>query len=79
MMMGRAAQPHGPNPKSGSALVGCGRRDRWSTPALGHELVELGLVLGEPQALQERAKFKLLLFQLLQCVHSVFVEGVVAA
>src|SRR5215475_10060123 len=47
--------------------------------AVGHELVELGLVLGLAQALEELAELALLLFEPLQGLGTVFVEGVVAA
>src|SRR5262249_61343215 len=53
----------------------------WRRPvaALGHELVELGLVLGEAEASEELAKFALLLLEAAQSVRSIFIEGAVAA
>src|ERR1041385_3526037 len=47
--------------------------------ALGHELVELGLILCMAQPLEEFAEFLLLLFQAAQRFAAVFVEGMVAA
>ena len=46
---------------------------------LRHELVELFLVLGVTQAIQEILEFGLLLLEAPQGVHAVFVEGAVAA
>src|ERR1700742_3127056 len=48
-------------------------------PALGHELVELGLVLGEAQAVEEGGEIALFLFQAAQRVLAVLVERPVAA
>src|SRR5579863_693959 len=47
--------------------------------ALGHELIELGAVLGETQPRQEILELPLLLLETLQCLRAVFVEGAVAA
>src|SRR4029077_929123 len=47
--------------------------------AIGHELVELGAVLGEAQALEEFDELALLLFEPAQGLYAVFVEGAVAA
>src|SRR6266404_1098708 len=47
--------------------------------AIGHELVELGLVLGEAQFVQEALELALLLFEAAQSLLAVFVEGGVAA
>src|SRR5215475_16011617 len=47
--------------------------------AVGHELVKLGLVLGLAQALEELAELALLLFEPLQGLGAVLVEGVIAA
>src|SRR3954447_3625856 len=46
---------------------------------LGHELVELGFVLGEAQAIKEVAKFALLFFETPKRLRPIFVEGAVAA
>src|SRR5277367_91005 len=46
---------------------------------LRHEQVELLLVLGVAQAIEEFAKLLLLLLEPLQRLHTVFVEGAVAA
>ena len=46
---------------------------------LRHELVELFLVLGVAQAIEEIAEFGLLLFEAPQRFHAVFVEGAIAA
>src|SRR5437762_1387271 len=47
--------------------------------ALAEELVELLLVLGAAQALQEIAELALLLLEPAQCVGAIFVEGPIAA
>src|SRR5689334_429313 len=47
--------------------------------AVGHELIELGAVLGEAQALEELDELALLLFEPAQGLFAVFVEGAVAA
>src|SRR5260370_42387459 len=46
---------------------------------LRHELVELFLVLGVTQAIEEILEFGLLLLEAPQRFHAVFVEGAVAA
>src|SRR5690242_14034413 len=46
---------------------------------LGHELVELGLVLGLAQPVEKLAELALLLFEPAQCLIAVFVKGAVAA
>src|ERR1700722_5510333 len=67
----------------GSGRRGLLRRRRgWrsrGTAAIGHELVELGLVLGEAQAFEEAREVLLLLFQAAQGLGAVFVKRVVAA
>src|SRR5262245_44405085 len=55
------------------------RRRTLPVAAVGHELVELGAVLGKAQALEELAKLALLLFKPLQGLLLVFVEGAIAA
>src|SRR5271166_1801433 len=45
----------------------------------GHELVEFSLVLGMPQAVEERLEFALLFFQPPQGLVAVLVKGTVAA
>src|SRR6266536_2539817 len=77
-----------------SALFGCARKKGWrdsarldlrpgrpavAAAALGHELVELGLVLGVAQALQELLELTLLLFEPPQGLGAIFVERPVAA
>src|SRR5260370_7873739 len=62
---------------AGSLGLRRGRRGRIAP--LSHELVELGLVLGHAQALQEFTEFALLLFQPLQRIGTVFIESAVAA
>src|SRR5687767_9848259 len=47
--------------------------------AVGHELVELGLVLGLAQAVEEIAELLLLFLEALQRLGAVFVEGGIAA
>ena len=42
--------------------------------ALGHELVELGLVLGHAQSAEEVLKITLLLFEPSQCLGAIFIE-----
>ena len=46
---------------------------------LGHELVELFLVLGVAQAIEEIPEFDLLFFKTLKGLGAVFVEGAVTA
>src|SRR5882724_5179823 len=48
-------------------------------PALGHELIEFGLVLGLTQAFQEGEKIALLILETAQGLVTVLVEGVIAA
>src|SRR5580693_8362668 len=56
------------------------RRRRLRTVApLGHELIELALVLGHTQALQEFTELPLLLLQSPQRLGAVFVESAIAA
>src|SRR5580692_10857065 len=56
------------------------RRGRLRAVApVGHELVELGLVLGHTQALEEFAKLALLVLETAQRLGAVVVEGAVAA
>ncbi len=47
--------------------------------AVGHELIELGTVLGETQAFQELTELALLILEALQRLLAVLVEGPVAA
>ncbi len=47
-------------------------------PPIGHELVELGLVLGFAQSRQEFLEFALLVFEPAQRLGAIFVEGAVA-
>src|SRR5215831_10464161 len=62
-------------------LRGLGRSARFRRPIapFRHELVELGLVLGVPQAVEEIADLALLLFESPQGLGAVLVEGTVAA
>src|ERR1700730_12499704 len=46
--------------------------------AFSHELVELGLVLGMPQAIEELAELALLLFESPQRLGAVLIEGMIA-
>src|SRR5690348_11072344 len=55
------------------------RRSRRALAQFGHELVELGLVLGEAQAVEEGAELLLLFLQPAQRLGAVFVERAVAA
>ena len=55
------------------------RRCFGAAAALGHELVEFGLVLGVAQAVEELLELALLLFEAAQGFGAVFVEGAVAA
>src|SRR5205807_560068 len=64
--------------KSGLGLTVLGRWGR-TLPMLGHELVELFLVLGVTQAIEEIPEFGLLLLEPPQGFHAVLVEGAVAA
>ena len=50
------------------ALVGA------AAATLGHELVELGLVLGHAQSAEEVLKITLLLFEPAQCLGAIFIE-----
>src|SRR5690349_16611365 len=57
-------------------------RRRWlvgAGAAVGHELVELGLVLGGAQLVEELAEFALILLEAAQGLLAIFVEGDVAA
>src|ERR1700676_202178 len=54
-------------------------RRRRTLLILGHELVELFLVLGVAQPIEEILEFGLFLFEALQRLDAVFVEGAVAA
>jgi hypothetical protein len=58
-------------------------RLRWWTlgtaAALGHELVELGLVLGVTQTVEKLLELALFFFEASQSFDAVFVKGVVAA
>src|SRR5206468_7912548 len=56
-----------------------GGRWRRPLPVLGHELVELLLVLGVAQPIQEFAELGLLVLKPPQGFHAVLVEGAVAA
>src|SRR3984957_13488134 len=56
-----------------------GRRRRRTGTVLRHERIELFLVLGVTQAIEEILELDLLLFKPLQCVRTVVVEGAVAA
>src|SRR6202011_5740338 len=47
--------------------------------AIGHELVELGAVLGEAQALEELDELALLLLEPAQGLYAICVEGAIAA
>src|SRR5436190_1257725 len=67
------------NRKIASALRGRRSGRAPMVAALGHELVELGLVLRHAQASQEFAELALLLFQALQGLGAIFVECPVAA
>src|SRR5262245_57400072 len=74
---GRTASPEAEGQSSG-----LGRRGRprgWSVAPLGHELVELGLVLGEAQPLQKLTELALLLLETLERLGAVLVERAVAA
>src|SRR5689334_20118408 len=57
----------------------CRRRRRGPIAPLGHELVELRLVLRHAQALQEFAEFALLFLEPLQRLGAIFVERAIAA
>src|SRR5262252_361333 len=52
---------------------------RRTVAALRHELVELGLVLGVPQAIKEIAELALLLFKPPKRLGAIFIEGAIAA
>src|SRR4249920_820577 len=65
-------------PSDTSALVLVVRRGR-TLLVLRHELVELVLVLGVAQPIEEFLEFDLLLLEALQRLDAVFVEGAVAA
>ena len=47
--------------------------------AVGHELIELGLILGAPQTVQKAGELLLLLFEPFQRLGPVIIEGGVAA
>src|SRR5690242_18775857 len=59
--------------------LGLRRRTAWTIAPLGHELVELGLVLGHAQAGEEIAELALFLLESAQRVRAVLVEGTIAA
>src|SRR5215467_10232742 len=63
----------------GSALRRRWRRGRRTRAALGHELIELGLVAREAQPLEKLPELALLLFEALQRLSPILVESVVAA
>src|SRR5205085_10546873 len=46
---------------------------------IGHELVELGLVLGKAQTIKELAEFALFFLKSAQRVRTVLIEGAIAA
>src|SRR5664279_1707027 len=69
------ARIYAPDLRLGLTIGGRGR----TGPVLRHELVELFLVLGVAQAIEEIPEFGLLLLKALQRFHAVFVEGAVAA
>src|SRR3954454_7209992 len=64
---------------SRSALLLIGRRRGGARLVLRHELVELFLVLGVTQTVEEVLELDLLLLEALQRLGAVFVEGAVAA
>src|SRR5688572_3079889 len=55
------------------------RRGRRAVATLGHELVELGLVLGLAQAVEEALEFLLLILEAAQRLLAILVEGAIAA
>ena len=55
------------------------RRRRRARPVLGHELVELFLVLGVAQPVEEVLELVLLFFEALQRLDAILIEGAVAA
>src|SRR4051812_49137127 len=64
----------------GSALrlTVLGRRGR-PLPMLGHELIELFLILGMAQTIEKIPEFGLLFLKAPQRFHAVFIEGPIAA
>src|SRR6476659_7979219 len=74
----RGVTPEAEGRKSGLGLTILGRRGR-TLPMLRHELVELFLVLGVTQAIEEIAEFGLLFLEPPQGFHAVVVKGAVAA
>src|SRR5258708_6353104 len=70
------ARPQMPAPASILRLRG---RALGTAAALGHELVEFGLVLGMPQTVEELLEFALFFFEAAQGLRAVFVKGTVAA
>src|SRR5579885_1324531 len=72
-----AERPHRLGGKPASSLVR--RRLRRMIAPLGHELVELGLVLGHAQAIEEVAELALLVLEPAQGLGAIFVEGPIAA
>src|SRR5499427_140004 len=66
--------------RKGNAQSALGlRRVLRATGALGHELVEFGLVLGVPQAVEELLELALLLFEAAQSFRAILVKSPVAA
>src|SRR6478609_9219540 len=63
----------------GSALRLAVRGRRRPLAVLRHELIELFLVLGVAEPIQEILEFDLLLLEATQRLHAVFVESAVAA
>jgi hypothetical protein len=75
-----STRPAGPHRSGAQISLGLAFRRRSRPGAvLGHELVELLLVLGMTQTIEEIAEFGLLFLEPPQGLHAVFIEGAVAA
>ena len=64
---------------SAGGVSACESGPKGRSPPLGHELIELGAVLGEAQPLEEFLELALLVFEPLQRLCAIVVEGVIAA
>ena len=75
----RGLKAHGEAIYYGLVALILRRRGLWATAALGHELVEFGLVFGMTQAVEKCFELALFLFEAAQGFRAVFVKGAVAA
>src|SRR5947209_20513201 len=78
---GTTKSGHDGPPDRGTAFLRVGRRTGVvkAAGAFSHELIEIGLILGAAQTLQEGRELLLLLFKPVQRFGAVFIEGAIAA